>query len=118
MYHCVALGDDQLMMGDPGLLVRDVLGGQHIARSLRFPRCSQDPAAFTLGGGGEPAMRRGQITDSVKRLVAASGPRYQVSDRRVTTHRVGVLSGGRTGPRLAAAMKMICQPGTPPAATA
>ena len=146
MYRCVALGDDQLMLGDPGLLARGVLGGQHIAGSMRFPRCSQGLAAF-VPGGGEPAMRRGQVADSVKLvhelqpdgladiagvgaaqlvpaadgpdqrgapldefiprlLVAVSGASYQIGDRRVTTHRVSVLSGGCTEPRLAAAMKV------------
>jgi hypothetical protein len=132
------------MLGDPGLLVRDVLGVQHVAGTFRFPRCSRDPAAFAPGGGGEPAMKRGQTlwpTSSVpfgwclRQMDQISGAcrsisAYRacwslsltrvtrVSDRRVITHRVSVLPGGRTGPRLAAAMKVICQPGAPSAATA
>ncbi len=34
--------------------------------SLLVPCCAQDPAAFPLGGGGEPAGKRGRIAQGRK----------------------------------------------------
>lgn len=57
----VTLRLEQLRLRDPCHLIRDVCGVQPMSGSLLFPRRAQDPAAFPLGGGSEPAGKRGRI---------------------------------------------------------
>jgi hypothetical protein len=40
---------------------------------LLFPRCAQDPAAFPLGSGGDPAGKRSQIANG-RKVVRQSQP--------------------------------------------
>jgi hypothetical protein len=53
----VQLGQQQFLLGIPGLVIRDGLGGQRLPGSLR-PVCgAPDLSAFPLGRGGQPASQ-------------------------------------------------------------
>jgi len=51
----VALGHEQLLLGRPGLLVREDLGVQPVPGREWFPGRAQDPEALSPGCGGQPA---------------------------------------------------------------
>src|SRR5262245_36802686 len=57
----VALRHPQFMVDHPGLRVRDNLDFQHMPERLRAARRAPGPAAFPLGGGGQPARKCGRI---------------------------------------------------------
>jgi hypothetical protein len=48
------LGGQQLLFGDPGLVVVDILSVQRQDGGLRAVCGAQDPGAFEPGGGGQP----------------------------------------------------------------
>jgi hypothetical protein len=61
----VALGPRQFLLGDLGVLVRDAAGAGYRGGSGRS-LCAQDPQAFALGGGGEPARECGRVAEVAK----------------------------------------------------
>jgi hypothetical protein len=64
--RCVTFRQHQFLFRHRGLFIRDVRGVQHLPKILRPSRGAQDPAAFPLGGGGQPARKSGRVADGRK----------------------------------------------------
>ena len=97
----VALGREQFLPGRCGLVIGNFAGVGHVPGWVRPPG-TQDPDAFPLGRGGEPASKCGRITDFLQlfeqaqpdalahllsvRPVQPVAPADSPDQRRVTVH--------------------------------
>jgi hypothetical protein len=59
----VALSRQQLLLRRPGSLIGDGFGVRAMPGGQRPGHRTQDPQAFSLGHGGQPAGERGRIAD-------------------------------------------------------
>jgi hypothetical protein len=55
----VALGLQQLLVGRPGQLIREILNVKHIGNRARSARAAHEPAAFPPGRGSQPGSAAG-----------------------------------------------------------
>jgi hypothetical protein len=62
----VPLRPQQFLLGDPGVLVGDVLGIDYRGRCGRLLGCVQDAQAFAPGGSGQPTRQRGWVAEVVQ----------------------------------------------------
>jgi hypothetical protein len=70
----VPLRGEQLIVGQDGLLVGDVLGVQRTAGRGGPAGLADDPGAFAGGGGGQPAGQGGRVADLADVPAGVCGP--------------------------------------------